>query len=44
MYCPDKVTRKELTPYEQGVIVGQRDLIEHIKQKLKVETIEEEVR
>ena len=43
-FCPDKAPKYQLSDYEQGVIVGQRQLIEHLKIKLKVLTDKEEIK
>jgi hypothetical protein len=28
---PDTIPRQELTPFEMGKLVGQRDVVEHLK-------------
>ncbi len=37
-WCPDKAPTNELSSFEQGIIVGQRSLIDKLKYELKVET------
>jgi hypothetical protein len=36
-WCPDKAPTYELSPFEQGIVVGQRRLIDKLKYELKVE-------
>ena len=36
-WCPDKAPTFEMSPFEQGIIVGQRRMIEYLKLELKVE-------
>jgi len=36
-WCPNEAPVRELSPFEQGVIVGQRRLIEQLKYKLKIQ-------
>lgn len=36
---PDNLPTKELTPYQLGVLVGQREVIEQLKVKFKIEEI-----
>ena len=40
-WCPNEAPTKELSPFEQGVIVGQRRLIELLKYKLNIEEPEQ---
>ena len=37
-WCPNKAPTNELSSFEQGIIVGQRSLIDKLKYELKVET------
>ena len=39
-YCPDKAPREMMSEYQLGVLVGQRNLIEHIKTKLKLKELD----
>ena len=39
-YCPDRAPTIKMSEWELGVLAGQRQLIEQLKIKLKVEEIE----
>ena len=44
-YCPDRAPSYYLDAYALGIIVGQREMIEHLKIKLKIDKpIEETIK